>query len=968
MRSFLVSNLTALLLTISASADPLIRVGDNWRYSIAHEALTEPGDLWRQPQFDDSQWLEGPSGFYSGFGVVPEATPVFGLGSNGNTALFRKRFTVEDPSLITWLILRIDFQHGFAAYLNGEPLVQRQLTSEWTQEIPFDRSADPHFSGTAIEIDLSRYKDRLKAGENLLAVQVHGGTLTSSSMTFNAELLSNFTRGPFIQQLTSTSTKIVWGTHQASIGSINYGPTEELTSSASSRIANTEHVIHLENLSPDTRYHYRIVAESSGDLGRSKIYSFRTMKENGPLRFAMLADSGKGTVAQYEIAKRLREWAPDLVLHGGDVVYPDFTAGRADLRAFSVYGSDMAERPYFFAAGNHDVNHGLGPFLEAFHHPTNNTPQILHDLEGTAPELYYSFDQGDAHFTVLYMPFFSQYVFKKDNPQYQWLEQDLQQSNKPWKVLMLHHNVFSSSAHTFDDWDRNGLIDQEELQALLIPLAKQYGVQIIFTGHDHVFERFTPTDGIHFVTSAGGGGGLYSLARRLPGSAQFWRNYHFVGITIDDTELTMEAIGPTGNVFDHMYLRKEGPTEPIYEAAWNSVGVEAIPGSVSTDGNIPGQTYDLVGKGVTSIAGQQSNLGRLTVNLDRDFIFLGLESTMLRPHQLIYLFIETESNSSPSSLPLETNSPEVGNPARLQALALTEGLSFQDFNPNIICLLGDEYADISAPSFRRPSSLVSVGQGVFSFDETGRAVAEARLQQFDHSPLTHNKPNEQNSNLIEIALPKSLLSPLSADSIKIAAIVGSIDELSIPPQIHFDTGYIGTKFEQNLEPKHLSPITFQLASNPDQDFDGIPNDEENQHGTDPRNPDTDGDQLPDGWELTFKLSPLVALGTDGKDGDPDQDAVSNLNEYLAGTNPQDPVSRLTLSAEHLGSGIVRVSWHGNPHIHYTLEVSTDGMTPFTPIKEWTERPGNESFPIEHFDRGEPNDSRFFRLQARRVRQ
>ena len=626
----------------------------------------------------------------------------------------------------------------------------------------------------------------------------------------------------------------------------------------------------------------------------------------------------------------------------------------------------MARRPYFFAAGNHDVNGGLLPFLNAFHHPTNNTPKINHDSEGTAPELYYSFDHGDAHFTVLYVPFFSQYALTHGNPQYQWLERDLQQSSKAWKVILLHHNVFSSSAHTFDDWDRNGLIDQEELQALLLPLAKKYGVQLIFTGHDHVFERFTPTDGVHFVTSAGGGGGLYSLTRRLPGSAQFWRTYHFVGITIDGTEMTMEAIGVTGKVFDRMYLRREGSTRPIHEADWNIVHVESTPGSISTDGNIPGQTYDLIGHGVTSIAGQHSNLGRLSVNHDQESIYLGLESTMLRTNQFAYIFIETSTSNSSfrSSLPLETSPPENSTTPKLQALALTENLIFRDFNPNIICLLGDEYADLSDGSFRRPSSQIFAGQGVYSFDLSGQALDGARLQQFDHSPLTHNKPNEQNSNFVEIALPKNALDPLSLNSIKVAALIGTLNEQPMPATIEFDTGYVGTQFDQTPEGKTLSPLTFKFAPNPDQDFDGIPDDEESQHGTNPENPDSDGDQLPDGWELTFNLSPLLSQGSNGSDGDPDQDKISNLDEYRAGTDPQDPTSQLVMTANHLGGGIVRVTWQGNPQIHYTLEVSNDG-TSFTPIREWSER--WDSFPIEHLERGGPSDSRFFRIQARRVR-
>jgi hypothetical protein len=90
--------------------------------------------------------------------------------------------------------------------------------------------------------------------------------------------------------------------------------------------------------------------------------------------------------------------------------------------------------------------------------------------------------------------------------------------------------------------------------------------------------------------------------------------------------------------------------------------------------------------------------------------------------------------------------------------------------------------------------------------------------------------------------------------------------------------------------------------------------------------DSDGDGLPDTWESQHGLNPNNAAGDDGADGDPDRDGFSNLQEYLAGTDPQDATSRLLILP--LASGGRKVTWTSVPGKDYEVYATTDPTAAF----------------------------------------
>src|SRR5678816_1653946 len=159
----------------------LVRVGETWRYLKGTNAASAPVTAWRQTGFDDSSWLSGQSGFdYSSYGA---ATTLTDLPLNYLSVFFRKKFTVLRPETVKWLILRVDYDDGFVAYLNGVEIVRRGFPGPAGSSVPYNAAAAFHSAGAAEEIDVTPFTNLLVTGDNILAIQAHNSSVTSFSFT-----------------------------------------------------------------------------------------------------------------------------------------------------------------------------------------------------------------------------------------------------------------------------------------------------------------------------------------------------------------------------------------------------------------------------------------------------------------------------------------------------------------------------------------------------------------------------------------------------------------------------------------------------------------------------------------------------------------------------------------------------------------------------------------------------------------
>jgi hypothetical protein len=221
-----------------APGQALVRVGETWRFFKARDArsMVRPG--WQFPSFNDSRWDSSPSGYVFD---DPKASVLLRPGRHPGYGYLRKKFTVSHPDAIKSLVLRVEFERAFVAYLNGTEVARApqpgavHLALQTEIERGFPSSPNGQF-------DISRFISLLKPGENLLALEGPFSNEGSAAVPLTASLLANFIRGPFIQNSTADSVQIFWRTAVAGNSTVFYGVASNLNQRRFSAQPVTDHL------------------------------------------------------------------------------------------------------------------------------------------------------------------------------------------------------------------------------------------------------------------------------------------------------------------------------------------------------------------------------------------------------------------------------------------------------------------------------------------------------------------------------------------------------------------------------------------------------------------------------------------------------------------------------------------------------------------------------------------------------
>jgi 3',5'-cyclic AMP phosphodiesterase CpdA len=138
-----------------------------------------------------------------------------------------------------------------------------------------------------------------------------------------------------------------------------------------------------------------------------------------------------------------------------------------------------------------------------------------------------------------------------DPDQLAWLEKGLSTADSDWKICYFHHPLYSSGK-------THG--SSVELRQILEPVFLKYGVQVVFAGHDHVYERVKPQKGIYyFVEGAGGELREGDLAKTDLTAVGYDKDRSFLAVEISGDDLYFQTISRTGATVDSGAIRRAGP-------------------------------------------------------------------------------------------------------------------------------------------------------------------------------------------------------------------------------------------------------------------------------------------------------------------------------------------------------------------------------------------------------------------------
>ncbi len=318
-------------------------------------------------------------------------------------------------------------------------------------------------------------------------------------------------RRPYLQQVSGDRAIVAWRTSSLHFGTATLrwkirddeNPSAQWNQVEGGSIPSQfgadyhDHRVLVTDLPPSTEIDYQAL-NGSELMGSGRFRSAPEAGFDGPVRIWALGDSGTGGPVQYQVRDSMRKFLADtpldMLLHVGDMAYSRGRDGEFSARFFRPYRKELASITCWPAPGNHEMKSAdsqlqSGPYFEAYILPRQG------ECGGVASgtEAYYSFDYGPIHLISLDS---SGDAIDPQGAMVRWLEEDLAATDRQWIIAFFHHPPYSRGSHRSDRYsDSEGRL--VKMREVVVPILEAGGVDLVLTGHSHIYERSALIQGVH---------------------------------------------------------------------------------------------------------------------------------------------------------------------------------------------------------------------------------------------------------------------------------------------------------------------------------------------------------------------------------------------------------------------------------------------------------------------------------------
>lgn len=315
----------------------------------------------------------------------------------------------------------------------------------------------------------------------------------------------------------------------------------------------TFHALPVKGLDPSTAYTYKLTAGSVSAQGSFTTAPDPDKKPTAPFTFVAFGDSRSDDAAHAAVVRAVAQAPSDFLVNTGDMVV-DGSEAEGWQHFFDVETPLLETHCAFVAIGNHEL---FDPTAALF---------LRYFGEQNSSRLYRTMRWANTRFFFLN----GMDTFLSSDER-SWLDSELAKADTEpgivWRVVVIHYGPWSAGPHG----------GNPRLQPVVDELF-QHKIDLIVSGHDHIYER-GEKDGMKYLLTGGGGAPLYRVATPVATTRFVEPTYHFVEVRVDDQQVKIVAKRADGSVMEKCGFAKG--------ASWDCDAPKQTTASVKSGGEVP---------------------------------------------------------------------------------------------------------------------------------------------------------------------------------------------------------------------------------------------------------------------------------------------------------------------------------------------------------------------------------------------